>query len=148
VFLVFFLVVYGLLTYGFIFTAQQSLNLAADEGARHALRWPGTGAAAQRAEGARREAQRLSAWIGRMGQGAVAVTVCGPSGVLQGNGQCSGLPLAGDQIEVLVRYGYRRTPLLPLLPGMARLVPDTLSARASVRLGGPSPGAAPDPGAA
>jgi Flp pilus assembly protein TadG len=42
VFPVFFLVFYGIITYGIIFLAQQSITLAAAEGARAALRYAAT----------------------------------------------------------------------------------------------------------
>ncbi|WP_195828829.1 MULTISPECIES: TadE/TadG family type IV pilus assembly protein, partial [Bordetella] len=48
-FVVFFVVLYGGLTWAFIFAAQQSLNHAAEEGARAALQWPGSTALEPRA---------------------------------------------------------------------------------------------------
>src|SRR5690554_5870378 len=39
VFVVFFLILYGMITYGLIFAAQQSMNFAAESGARAGLQW-------------------------------------------------------------------------------------------------------------
>jgi len=39
VFVIFFLVLYGMITYGLIFAAQQSMNFAAESGARAGLQW-------------------------------------------------------------------------------------------------------------
>nr|WP_186332353.1 TadE family protein [Bordetella genomosp. 13] len=134
--MVFFLVVYGLLTYGFVFAAQQQLNYAAEEGARSALRWQGGRALPLRAGLAASNANRQASWVGQMGGNPAAITVCGPTGVLSGAGACSGVPLQDDQLEVMVSYAYRAFPLIPLLPGMQALVPTSLAARASVRVGG------------
>jgi len=149
--MVFFLAVYGLLTYGFIFAAQQQLNYAAEEGARSALHWQGGRALALRAQQAVARAEQQAQWVGRMGGNPAQITVCGPDGRLSGteadNAQadaqadpesdaCSGARLQADQLEVMVRYGYRAFPLIPLLPGMQALVPVELSSRASARVGG------------
>ncbi|SAI72457.1 Flp pilus assembly protein [Bordetella ansorpii] len=136
VFMVFFLVVYGLLTYGFVFAAQQQLNYAAEEGARSALYWQGGRQLPLRASLAASNAGLQADWVGRMGGSPAVVTVCGPAGLLSGSGACSGVPLEADQIEVMVSYAYGSFPLVPLLPGMGVLVPDRLSSRASVRIGG------------
>lgn len=137
-FAAFFLVLYSLVTYGMIFSAQQSLNLAAQDGARRALQWQGGAAHMQlRAEAARSLAVRQADWVSSVSGTPVAVAVCGKSGPLSvtGSAACSGLPLADDQIEVNVSYPYGAYPLVPTLPlfGYA-IVPDTLTARASVRL--------------
>ena len=39
VFVIFFLILYGMITYGLIFAAQQSMNFAAESGARAGLQW-------------------------------------------------------------------------------------------------------------
>lgn len=141
VFVVFFLVFYGALSYGLIFTAQQSLNLAAQDGARKALQWQaGTSALGARANAAMLAAQGQAAWIATVSNAPVRVAVCGPSGVLSATtgAACSGQALAADQIEVLVSYAYGAHPLIPNLPLLDRvLVPGTLllTARATVHMG-------------
>jgi hypothetical protein len=139
VFVVFFAVLYGTLTYGFIFMAQQSLNLAAEDAVRTALRWQqGGGAMAARADAALAVANDRTSWVGAMGSAAPAVAVCGRAGALgsSGAGTCSGRALADDQLEVVVRYAYGAHPLIPTLPGMGVAVPQTLFAWATARLGG------------
>ncbi|OZI33286.1 hypothetical protein CEG14_18805 [Bordetella genomosp. 1] len=143
VFVVFFLVAYGLLTWGIIFAAQQSLNFAAEEGARAAQRWQAVGAWGPRATSAQTAAAYQIEWVSSMGGTPSTIAVCGPTGRIGGTGACSGLTLAADQIEVLVRYPYASAPLLPTLPGMGLVVPTELRARASVRLGGQLSLAAP-----
>ncbi|WP_454691058.1 TadE/TadG family type IV pilus assembly protein [Achromobacter aloeverae] len=137
-FTVFFLLLYGVVTYGFIFVAQQSLNLAADDAVRMALRWQqGPGAMQARAAAAMAAANDRAAWLGAMGAAAPAVAVCGPAGALSaaGGGACSGRALDDDQFEVVVSYAYGAHPLIPTLPGMGRAVPASLSARATAKLG-------------
>ncbi|WP_195829214.1 TadE family protein, partial [Bordetella pertussis] len=63
-FVVFFVVLYGGLTWAFIFAAQQSLNHAAEEGAR----------------GAGQLAGQYADWVRRMGGAPATVTVCGSGG--------------------------------------------------------------------
>jgi len=142
VFAIFFLVFYGLLTYGLIFTAQQSVSLAAEEGARAALRWQGAADAWQaRADKARTVAQTQADWLARMGgAGNVPVTVCGKSAagnpVRSGPGPCDADALQAGQMEVVVSYLYGTAPLIPSLLGSLRVaVPDRLVGRARVCLG-------------
>ncbi|WP_208621876.1 TadE/TadG family type IV pilus assembly protein [Bordetella genomosp. 12] len=135
-FLVFFLVVYGILTWGLIFAAQQSVNYAAEEGARIALRWQSADAMGVRAQQARSEALRQLSWVQSMGRADASIAVCGAGGLVQGEGACSGAALDPDQLEVLVRYPYSAGPLVPVLPGILPWLPAQLAARASVRLGG------------
>jgi Flp pilus assembly protein TadG len=156
VFSVFFVVLYGVLTYGFIFLAQHSLNLAAEDGVRAALRWQGgSNAMALRAGAAMAVANDRASWVSAMGSGKLVVAICnrasptsqadpanpppasGASAVLlaSNQGTCSGSTMADDQMEVLVSYDYGASPLIPTLPGMSLAIPGTLSARATARLG-------------
>lgn len=138
-FVVFFMLLYGVMTYGFIFMAQQSLNLAAEDGVRMALRWQqGQGAMTARADAALAAANGQSSWLAAMGAATPAVAVCSQAGAIgsSGGGVCSLRALADDQIEVVVRYPYGDHPLIPTLPGMGIAVPQTLGARATARLGG------------
>ncbi|ALM84002.1 TadE/TadG family type IV pilus assembly protein [Bordetella sp. N] len=137
-FSVFFVLLYGVVTYGFIFMAQQSINLAADQGVRTALRWQqGQGALQARATAAWTIADQNVRWLGAMGAATPGVAVCGPSGVLAATGgaTCSGRPLDADQFEVIVTYAYGAHPLIPTLPGMGLAVPAALSARSTAKLG-------------
>ncbi|WP_220545072.1 TadE/TadG family type IV pilus assembly protein, partial [Bordetella pertussis] len=83
-FVVFFVVLYGGLTWAFIFAAQQSLNHAAEEGARAALQWPGSTALEPRAARAGQLAGQYADWVRRMGGAPATVTVCGSGGPIGG----------------------------------------------------------------
>lgn len=107
---------YGLLTFGLIMTAQQSLNFAAESGARAALIEPGAGpggpmlgpdrlqARVNRAkEVAADQVQWLSTWVGSE---HVRITT----------------DLLSDELRVGIVYDYLQAPLIP------RFAPDTLFA--------------------
>ncbi|MFY2761349.1 TadE/TadG family type IV pilus assembly protein [Achromobacter xylosoxidans] len=85
--MVFFLVFYAILTYALVFTAQHSVTLAAQDGARKVLQWqPGAASLAVRANAGRDTALDRSGWITAMSSVAVAVAVCGPGGTLSSTG--------------------------------------------------------------
>jgi len=138
---VFFLVFYGILTYSLVAAAQNSVALAAQDGARKILQWQaGSSSLAARASAGRDTALRRAEWISAVSASPVAVAVCGSSGALSSSagGTCSGLPLAAGQIEVTVSYAYGAHPLIPSVPLLrTMLMPasSVLSARAMVHLG-------------
>ncbi|EJC65002.1 pilus assembly protein [Alcaligenes ammonioxydans] len=114
VFPLLFLFMYGLLTFGLIMTAQQSLNFAAESGARAALIEPAAGNSdpmssparlQARADRARQVAadhvQWLSHWVGSE---HVRVSA----------------DLSREEISVGIVYDYVQAPLIP------RFAPDTL----------------------
>lgn len=137
----FFLVLYSILTFGLAFLAQNSVTLAAQDGARKVLQWqPGTASLTARANAGRDAALDISRWIASLSASPIRVAVCGSGGALSSSagGTCSGQPLTADQIEVTVSYAYGANPLIPSLPLLkAVLVPasSVLSARAIVHLG-------------
>lgn len=132
VFPLFFLIFYAIITYGLIMVAQQSVTLAAAEGARAALRHAADDAA--RHENARAAAigdQSVAAWLGTEHLSfsptqASAPIVC-PYASGSDPAHC---------YEVTVSYPYRQRPLVPLLLGplMHVVIPDTLSSTAIVQL--------------
>jgi Flp pilus assembly protein TadG len=142
VFPLFFLIIYATLTYGLIFTAQQSLNYAAQSGARAALEYQPT--LADRAESALEVAKDQSGWVGALGGASPSITVCGGpgGGVLASSGDASGCASldtsdGADPLLVTVRYPYLTAPLVPLLgPSslMGFAVPTTLAAASQVNL--------------
>ena len=72
VFIIFFTVLYGIITYGLIFAAQQSLNFAAESGARAGLQWQaGTSVAnfSARANRALAIAKDQANWVDQMAGG-------------------------------------------------------------------------------
>ncbi|HEY0297371.1 MAG TPA: pilus assembly protein [Bordetella sp.] len=136
----FFCLVYAILTYGVIMAAQQSINFAAEEGARRVLQWASD--RPTRANAALTLAASTSAWVsGLGGMAATQIAVCDQSGTLTSNNAnaatlCNGLVSTSDasRVAVVVRYPYQANPLVPLLPGISYLVPTMLGAQASVQL--------------
>ncbi|NKI67942.1 pilus assembly protein [Collimonas pratensis] len=127
IFPVFFIVLYGIITYVLIFLAQQSLALAAEEGARAALRYT----TADRGTIACNTATQLVSWLGSNG-GASAAT-CTPVGPFT----CA-FPAGttAQCITVNLAYPYAAKPLVPLLLGpiMSVVVPTTLASSATVQI--------------
>lgn len=131
VFPVFFILLYGIVTYCLIFVAQQSLALAAEEGARAALRYAPTPAA--RGTTACAVATQSVSWLGTTNIACVAFIT--PT--------CSAPPVApcvtagaAYPIKVTVTYPYSAQPLVPLLLGslMNVAVPTTLGSSATVQI--------------
>jgi Flp pilus assembly protein TadG len=126
VFPLFFMIFYGIITYGLIFVAQQSLTLAAQEGARAALR----AATANPGDVACNTAKNVANWLGT-----------GPTGVACSAPAAFNCPYpAGNTttkcLKVTVTYPYRYNPLIPLLLGslMNVAVPTTIGSSATVQL--------------
>ncbi|AOK29917.1 pilus assembly protein TadE [Burkholderia singularis] len=123
----FFMILYGLVTYGMIFAAQQTLTLAATEGARAALGYQAAStpaaALAARADAACTAAKNLTGWLAAKGSESACVSM-----------SCAYAP-SMDCIQVTVTYPYAANPLLPAIPLFgAALVPSTLSSQATVQL--------------
>lgn len=145
VFSLFFIVFYAVLTYALIFAAQQSLNLAAENGARKALSWQLTREA--RALVAENEANRMASWVNALGgKDALTVETCygaPASGDSANPAQESASPASCnaqqvDQFKVVLLYHYHFAPLVPLLGPhflAQNAVPKYLRAEASVSLG-------------
>ncbi|MGI4857991.1 MAG: TadE/TadG family type IV pilus assembly protein [Janthinobacterium lividum] len=115
-----FLLVYGLITYGLILLAQQSLQFAVAEGARAALRYSTAPALA-----ACNAVNLQTAWLGSNLAGCPAnapVVIACP---YQASASC---------LKVTATYPYAAQPLVPTLPLLNLLVPATLSASAVVQL--------------
>ncbi|MGI4861533.1 MAG: TadE/TadG family type IV pilus assembly protein [Janthinobacterium lividum] len=111
-----FLLVYGLITYGLILLAQQSLQFAVAEGARAALRYstaPATAACAA--------VTLQTAWLGN------AVATC-PAALA-----CS-YQTSASCLTVTATYPYAADPLVPTLPLLSLVLPTTLSASVVVQL--------------
>lgn len=152
VFPVFFMLFYGILSFGFIGLARMSLQHAAEEGARSALAWQADdGTQNAEVESAYEYQLRLRSehawevscasmdWLTRLGGGVCGVVVdaCEATAVscYQGaGGVCSFTTQERCQIQVTAQYAYGATPILPALPGFGIVVPNQLSAQARVIL--------------
>ena len=128
VFLIFFLVLYAILAYGVIFAIQQTLNGAAQSGARTALTWQGSEADRQAAVEA--EVKRLSGWLGNC-SGHMSCNFCSPL-VTASPCPSSTTP---DLYTVVLSYDYTGDgAFVPPLPGAEFFLPSTLRASATVNL--------------
>ncbi|MBU2733689.1 pilus assembly protein [Acidithiobacillus ferridurans] len=128
VFLLFFAMLWGILTFGFIFAAQNTLTLAAENGARAALRYqPATtaaGATAARISAATTMATNTVQWLQAFGP----VSVPPPQAV-----NC---PYNTNLLcfEVQVSYPYAQHPLIPPFPGFGLFAPTQLVGKATMQV--------------
>ncbi|MGQ0618725.1 MAG: TadE/TadG family type IV pilus assembly protein [Panacagrimonas sp.] len=151
VFPVFFAMLYGTLAYGMIFTMRLSLQHAAEEGVREALRYqaPGGSGLSQitlRETAAESVARTAASWISNVGTLTVVADVCpiafdclpNPDATarLADNIVCGEGLTDGCQVIVTVEYPYSTSPIFPSLPGFGVLFPARLQGRARVLLDG------------
>jgi hypothetical protein len=126
VFPLFFVIFYAIVTYSLIFVAQQSLTLAAEEGARAGLRFQPTASTPAasltlRAQAACLAATQLANWLASGTPCTASAAPCGYDPTM-------------DCLQVQLSYNYLGNPLLPTLPLMSLGLPNTLSAQAVVQL--------------
>lgn len=126
IFPLFFLVFYAIVTYSMIFVAQQSLTLAASEGARAALRYQpnatnAASALALRASAACATATGLVNWLAGKAPCTATYAKC----TFDSTMQC---------VNVALNYNYASRPLVPSLPLIGLPLPATLTASAMVQL--------------
>lgn len=140
VFPIFFLILYAVLGYGLLFTVRLSLQNAAEEGARAALKYQVT--RAERLDHAEAEAKKYLTWLSSSALN-VSVQICTLSSVRDANGTClpvSELDCASSakddicSVEVSVRYDYEGYALAPNIPGLNLFYPSILIGRSSVLL--------------
>lgn len=135
IFPAFFMLLYGIITYALIFVAQQSLTLAAEEGARAALRYIGTGSATDplRGTAACNIVTPLVSWLGS----AACNPSAPPTDVPYIQVTYLKCPASNsDCVKVKVTYPYGTQPLVPLLLGslMSVAVPANLGGSAMVQI--------------
>ncbi|KDB08831.1 TadE family protein [Burkholderia sp. lig30] len=127
VFPLFFLIFYAIVTFGLIFAVQQNLTLAATEGARAALNYihEPSGSQAQaltdRANAARTVAQNFTKWLPNVSVPPPASSACSYDPSMY----C---------VTVTVTYPYSQSPLIPALPLLGFVLPNTLASSATVQL--------------
>ena len=135
VFPVFFMLLYALLSYSLAFLVRESMQLAVEDGARAALQYQHT--RTQRLDNARSVVQQRLSWLPvslRPSASAIQVTLCRLA-----NGEaCAVDLLCGAEttnrcfVRVQLDIGYGQHPLAPAIPYLGVLVPQTLTASASV----------------
>lgn len=124
-----FIIFYGAVTYGLIFVAQQSITLAAAEGARAALR--------QATNETVRTTNARNAAIGTGSAAAWLTSRITFTGTLLANCPYNTVPATVRCYQVTVSYlNYRTNPLVPLILGplIGVVVPDQLSSTAIVQI--------------
>jgi Flp pilus assembly protein TadG len=119
VFLMFFALFYAIVAYGLVFTLNQTLTLAAEEGARAAVQdAPNAATRITRAQGT---AKGLLGWVPPAGVTASAAAA-----------PCAANP-ASNCITVTVSYDYATHPIVPALPLLGIAIPANLGATATVQ---------------
>ncbi|WP_323118045.1 TadE/TadG family type IV pilus assembly protein [Burkholderia alba] len=126
----FFVIMYAIVTYGMIFATQQSLTLAATEGARAALDYQlaSTPAAAYaaRANQACVVAKGLTTWLPVTPSCATNASGSTPTA-------CS-YDASMYCVQVTVTYPYSSNPLVPSIPLFTGPLPSTLTSQATVQI--------------
>lgn len=152
---VFFALFYGTILYGMVFTTRLSLQHAAEEGARAALRYQTPVAGQTQLQLRRTEAVRIAgtqtAWLNNIQAPHICAYVClaganCPAAAAIPPATCSvqTIPSCGNdlstscQVVVTVTYPYSTRPIIPGLPGFGLLVPTSLQGRAHTLLDGRS----------
>ena len=135
VFPVFFIVLYAILGYGLAFLVRESMQYAVEDGARAALRYQPS--RQLRFQTAQQVVQNGLNWLPatlKPDLSAVQVQVCR----LSSTSACAADLVCGADVNtrclvtVTLAIPYGATPLAPPLPGLGFLVPQNLSASASV----------------
>lgn len=125
VFPLFFVVLYGIVTFSLIFVAQQNLTLAAEEGARAALNYQqasSVGAAlTARAKAACSAATNMIATMVSSATCVATPATCNYNAAM-------------DCMNVTLTYDYASNPLIPGLPLMNVVMPASLVSSAMVQL--------------
>lgn len=132
---IFFLIFYAIVTYGLIFTAQQTLTLAAAEGARAAVRYPAQVPANTSLISARKSAACAMTngtleWLRNMGTGlggnsCIDSPTGDAAGIYVSSGDCVGGSVGAgiSCINVRINYNYAASPLIPKLLGPVLSLP-------------------------
>ncbi|HEY0914036.1 MAG TPA: TadE family protein [Solimonas sp.] len=158
VFPVFFLLFYGMLSYGVIFMMRLNLQHSAEEGARAALRHqrlpsgnsesPPPSQLELRRRQAEVAATRHSSWINAWKPGLLQIQarICPADAAIDNAAQCPPGSsatncdlLPGCQVVVTMSYPYAahaNGPALPPLPGFGLMIPNYLTAQARSLLDG------------
>ncbi|RQS67063.1 pilus assembly protein [Burkholderia sp. Bp8963] len=130
VFPMFFLIFYAIVTFGLIFAVQQNLTLAASEGARAALNYvPGTSTTSALTARAQNARGMALAYIAPGLKQYVDVPVPTPA-------SCSYDPSNANLhcVTVTVTYRYKDSPLVPNIPLLGMVLPNTLTSSATVQI--------------
>ncbi|MGF6762669.1 Flp pilus assembly protein TadG [Paraburkholderia sp. GAS33] len=125
IFPLFFVILYGIVTFSLIFVAQQNLTLAAEEGARAALNYQ-TATSTGNALAARTAAACTAA--SNMVASLISTATCVSTWAT-----CS-YDATMDCVNVTLTYNYASSPLVPNLPLTGFVLPASLVSSAMVQL--------------
>lgn len=120
VFVLFFMIMYGIVAYGVVFAVKHSLTQAVNEGARAAVKDVAGGLPA-REEMARATAANAIAWLGARAPEPVITSAA-----------CVNTLFVCVKVELV--YDYATNPIVPPLPGMGIVLPSRLASQATVQL--------------
>ena len=143
VFPVFFLLFYGILAYGLIFLMRLSLQHAAEDGARAALRQlsdtQGQTQLQARVNAAKKVSKQQASWMNITALNVEAnvclsSVVCEPTAAAITETGCGSAVQC--QLVISVRYNYDGYPIIPKLPGFGLVLPNQLEGRGRVLLDG------------
>lgn len=131
---VFFAILYGIIQFGMIFAAQQTLTLAAEEGARAALQYQyadGTpqGSLTARATAAQTACESMVGWLSSM-QGVPSSTIC--KSVSTSTTTCPNASMYC--VTMSTSYPYASKPLIPTLALLNWVVPSYIGNTATVQI--------------
>ena len=133
VFSVFFALFWGVVSYGFIFAAQQTLTLAAENGARAALHYQNQAnkdaAIAARKAAAKQAAENSLAWLEELN---LPKPFSAAGAVKAEAAECS-YNSALICFAVSVTYPYEQRPLIPPLPVLGLIAPKELKGEATMQ---------------
>lgn len=141
IFPIFFLIFYAIITYGLIFAAQQTVTLAAAEGARAAVRYQ-TGQDQNARKAARIAAacdmsNKALIWLSKSVGAVPGICSTGivKTEVTTDSALCSALN-GVTCVKVLVTYDYEKAPLIPRLfgPLMSLPTPKALQGQAVAQI--------------
>lgn len=120
--------IWGMISYGVMFSYRQALSQAAGEGARAAVAAPSASITSSATSAI---SNALGAFHQTCGT-TLTCTISSPtSGTLPNGATC---PTGHTCVQVTVTYPYRSNPLLPNVPGLGIVVPATLSFTSTVEV--------------
>ena len=122
--MVFMVVLFGILTYGFIYGLDQSMNHAAEEGARAAIATTSDAAAITKAHDV---AMARLGWLGSRIQSSDVVAT-----IVQGTADCDAADPSIKCVKVTITYPWNTRPIIPQFPGLP--TPNQMQAVALVEL--------------
>jgi len=119
-----FLLLYGILMYGFVFGIDHNITQAAAEGARYAISEPdGTAASTIQSDAVQAAKNHLSFSMVKANASVTAAVA-----------NCPAPASSISCVTVTISYNYRSYPIIPAFLGLQNLAPSTISSTSTVEL--------------